>query len=497
MEKGTQTVPSPSIFSAEATSPHPQSSIWRRLKQWNTRFEAFIGLESRGIARVLPSERQPITPSSYLQIALLWISCDLTANSITLAMLGPLVFELSFKDSALCAVFGIVTRYFMGYYPSKICCILSIVIMLGYGTINCIITGQLLSAVQGNGMSLVVGIIIVAVITLVVAVVGMKAFHTYEHYAWIPQVIVFFVLVGSAGPQFDTLSPSAGDNTTVIGHRLSYLVLCLSSPLAWAACAADFFVYYPPSMPKRGIFLSTYIGNALAFCFAYLLGIGLASGVAQNPAWASAYSSSQGALILAGFSGLRGFGSFCGVVLALGVIADQIAATYSSALVLQMLDRRVARAPRWLLTCLIVAIYTACALGGRNYLFDIFQNFLALMGYWVGIFLCIALEEQVLFRAARSKRMRPSEQETEELDDGYDWDVWNDWRAVPVGLAALAAFLLGWVGAVICMDQAWYVGSIARMVGRDGADLGLWVGIGFTLLTYPPLRALELRRFGR
>lgn len=391
----------------------------------------------------------------------------------------------------------IVTRYFMGYYPSKICCILSIVIMLGYGTINCIITGQLLSAVQGNGMSLVVGIIIVAVITLVVAVVGMKAFHTYEHYAWIPQVIVFFVLVGSAGPQFDTLSPSAGDNTTVIGHRLSYLVLCLSSPLAWAACAADFFVYYPPSMPKRGIFLSTYIGNALAFCFAYLLGIGLASGVAQNPAWASAYSSSQGALILAGFSGLRGFGSFCGVVLALGVIADQIAATYSSALVLQMLDRRVARAPRWLLTCLIVAIYTACALGGRNYLFDIFQNFLALMGYWVGIFLCIALEEQVLFRAARSKRMRPSEQETEELDDGYDWDVWNDWRAVPVGLAALAAFLLGWVGAVICMDQAWYVGSIARMVGRDGADLGLWVGIGFTLLTYPPLRALELRRFGR
>jgi purine-cytosine permease-like protein len=26
--------------------------------------------------------------------------------------------------------------------------------------------------------------------------------------------------------------------------------------------------------------LSTYIGNALAFCFAYLLGIGLASGVA-------------------------------------------------------------------------------------------------------------------------------------------------------------------------------------------------------------------------
>lgn len=83
-----------------------------------------------------------------------------------------------------------------------------------------------------------------------------------------------------------------------------------------------------------------------------------------------------------------------------------------------MLDRRVAHAPRWLLTCLIVVIYTACALGGRNYLFNIFQNFLALMGYWVGIFLTIALEEQVLFRAARSKRVLSSERKAGGLTTG-------------------------------------------------------------------------------
>ena len=111
MEKGHEAVPFPSttMSSTEATSSaYNQSPIWQRLKQWNARFEAFTGLESRGIARVLPSERLPITLSSYLQIALLWISCDLTVNSITLAMLGPLVFELSFKDSALCAVFGVL-----------------------------------------------------------------------------------------------------------------------------------------------------------------------------------------------------------------------------------------------------------------------------------------------------------------------------------------------------------------------------------------------------
>jgi purine-cytosine permease-like protein len=68
----------------------------------------------------------------------------------------------------------------MGYWPSKICALLNIVIMVGYGMIDCIIGGQLLSAVSGGSMSIVVGIIIVALISWVVAVFGMAIFHAYE-----------------------------------------------------------------------------------------------------------------------------------------------------------------------------------------------------------------------------------------------------------------------------------------------------------------------------
>jgi purine-cytosine permease-like protein len=49
----------------------------------------------------------------------------------------------------------------MGYYPSKICTLLQIVLMEGYGTLSCIIGGQVLSAVSGGGMSIVVGVVIV------------------------------------------------------------------------------------------------------------------------------------------------------------------------------------------------------------------------------------------------------------------------------------------------------------------------------------------------
>lgn len=382
----------------------------------------------------------------------------------------------------------------MGYYTSKICAALNVIIMLGYGTVNCVIAGQILSAVQGGGMSVIVGIVIVAAITLVVSVFGMKLFHTYERYAWLSQLLLFFVLIGSAGPRFNTSTVSTGSPFTVAGHRISFLSLCMSSPLAWAPSAADYFVYYPSTAPIYKIFLSTYSSNVLAFCLCYLLGVGLASGVAGNPAWADAYSQSQGALILVGYQGLGRFGSFCGVIIALGVTADNIAATYSAGITLQILSRKVAKVPRWVLTCGILAVYTACAIGGRESLFAIIQNFIALMGYWVIIFVVIVMQEQFLFRPSRVKRAVARSSDPAGLDDGFDWDAWDISELMPFGLASLLAFLIGWAGAIIGMDQAWYTGPVARTAG---GDIGLWMGAGFAMITYPVLRILELRHIGR
>lgn len=64
-------------------------------------------LEARGIARVREDERmKKLSWISYLQACLLWASINLAANNITLGMLGPAVYGLSFRDASLCAVFG-------------------------------------------------------------------------------------------------------------------------------------------------------------------------------------------------------------------------------------------------------------------------------------------------------------------------------------------------------------------------------------------------------
>jgi purine-cytosine permease-like protein len=70
----------------------------------------------------------------------------------------------------------------MGYYPSKIACLLNIVIMLGYGMIDCLVGGQVLSAVAGGRLTVAVGIVIIAVLTWIVVIFGMGLFHIYERY---------------------------------------------------------------------------------------------------------------------------------------------------------------------------------------------------------------------------------------------------------------------------------------------------------------------------
>ena len=63
-------------------------------------------LEIRGIQRVEEHEKVKISWLAYLQVFVLWVSVNLAANNITLGMLGPAVYGLSFRDASFCAVFG-------------------------------------------------------------------------------------------------------------------------------------------------------------------------------------------------------------------------------------------------------------------------------------------------------------------------------------------------------------------------------------------------------
>ncbi|KAF2644544.1 hypothetical protein P280DRAFT_465861 [Massarina eburnea CBS 473.64] len=472
-------------------------------KSWERQFAEY-NLEARGIQRVEPDERHDLHSLGYGQITIFWLSINLAANNVTLGMLGPAVFELGFLDSCLCAVFGmlvgslpvaylaamgpksgnrtmIFSRYIMGWWPSKLVVVLNIIVLLGYALIDCVVAGQILSAVSADTMSVVVGIIIVAVITWVITTIGYQAFHYYERYAWLPQIVVFSILAGVAGPSFDIGAGSLVTGRTLAANRLSFFGLSLAAAITYSGGAADYFVYYPEHVSKWKIFAATMLGLSASFTFAFILGIGLGSGMATNEGWKASYDISQGALIVAGYKPLNGFGSFCSVVVGLGLIANAIGPTYSSGIDAQILGRWASNVPRVVWNTIGVIIYTVCALAGRAHLAAIFTNFLALMGYWLSIWVAIVLEEHFIFRRKT----------------GFHWAVWNEQKKLPLGIAALIAFLVGWAGAILCMAQVWYIGPIAKLVGDYGADMGNYVGFTWAAVVYPPIRFWELKRFGR
>ena len=204
--------------------------------------------------------------------------------------------------------------------------------------------------------------------------------------------------------------------------------------------------------------------------FVEFIGIGLGSGLANNPTWGAGFGTGGvGGLITAAYAPLGRFGDFCAVVLGLGVAANMIPGNYSAAFCIQLLAPQTQSIPRVFWNSLATIVYIVCAIAGRNQLLTIFLNFLPLIGYWTIIWITITLEEQLLFRRKR----------------GYNWSDWDQPKKLPIDIAAFLSFLVGWAGAILCMSQAYYVGPIAKMVP---ADMGLPISAAWAAVVYPGLR---------
>ncbi|KAJ4291041.1 Vitamin B6 transporter [Kalmusia sp. IMI 367209] len=475
----------------EATTVEEQMGISEpvnRLERWANKLDALAGVEARGIERI-PEEVRERTLSirDYLQMFIIFHEEPVmeAKHWDSICMFGTIFGSIC---TGYIATFGPrsglrtlnVAKYTMGWWPSKLCVILNLVIELGYGLIDCLVGGLLLSAVNGGGMSVIVGIVIVAVITWVIATFGIQWFHKFEAFVWAPTVLVLFVLIGVAGPHFDTTTPSRGSGATLAGNRVSYFFLTASGPLGWSSASADYVTYYPKTTNRYIVFATTAGGITCGKLLIEFLGIGLGAGLLNNPSWEAAFDAKGvGALVVESYSPLGNFGKFCAVVLALCIAANNIPGTYAAALNFQQLGRPFAKVPRVIWSTFACVVFTIIAIAGRDRLFDIFINFLSLIGYWTMIWITMTFEDEFLFRKGN-----------------FNWEIWDRKDLLPHGCAAFFAFLVGWAGAILGMYQTWYTGPIGGLIG-DGADIGLPIALGWTALVYPPARWLELKVLGR
>jgi NCS1 nucleoside transporter family len=332
-----------------------------------------------------------------------------------------------------------------------------------------------------------VGIIVIAGGTLLVTLFGYKVVHTYERYSWIPCLIIFLIVLGEFAHSGKFENIAMGSGKAEAGAALSFAASVFGFATGWTSYAADYTVYQPVGRSRKSVFLWTFAGLAFPLLFTEMLGAAIATAMAANNGdniYMDGYGHSGiGGLLAAVLSPLGRFGEFCLVILALSIIANNCPNIYSVSLSLQLLARKSQRVPRFVWTFIGTLVYCAIAIPGYSHFESVLENFMLLIAYWLAIYEGISLSEHIFFKRGFS---------------GYHPEDYLSKDKLPPGYAAITAFAIGVMGAILGMAQVWFVGPIGKLCGTEyGGDVGFELAFAFSATSFCFLRYFEKKHFGR
>ncbi|KAI1099954.1 purine-cytosine permease [Jackrogersella minutella] len=471
------------------------------------RFAGRFGVEARGIERVPSDER---TDSSMSQIGTMWFSANLVVSSFAIGALGQPVFALGFVDTALTIIFinvlgllpvaffstfgpkfglrqMVLSRFYFGYYGVKLIAIFNILACIGWASVNVIVGAQFFHAVNADVPGWA-GILVIAFATLIICTFGYKIVHAYEKWSCIPMFVIFMIVLGifAHSGEFNSLLPLE-TGTSEAGNVLSFAASVFGFATGWTSYAADYTVYQPVGRSRKSIFLWTFGGLSTALCFTQLLGAAIATAMVNNENYLDAYNDAHigGLLAEVLVPRLGRFGEFCVVLLGLSIIGNNCPNAYSVSLSLQVLSEHTQRVPRFIWTLVATGVYIAIAIPGYNNFEDTLESFMLIIGYWLAIYEGVSLTEHFVFRRGSFAAYRPED--------------YMDPKRLPPGIAAVTAFAIGVMGAVLGMAQQWFVGPIGKLCGSPeyGGDVGFELAFAFAATSYAGLRAVERAYFKR
>ncbi|KAJ7826594.1 hypothetical protein B0H14DRAFT_2817032 [Mycena olivaceomarginata] len=258
---------------------------------------------------------------------------------------------------------------------------------------------------------------------------------------------------------------------------LSFMGVIFGFAIGWVSLASDYNVYQPASTPAWKTFAWTYAGLIFPLVLIQWLGAALMA--------ADELGGLLGAVLI---PVVGNFGRFCMVLLVLSVVANNIINVYSMGLSISVVGIWLAKVPRLIWPIVITAIYIPIAIAGANSFSSSLENFMNVLGYWLSIFVVVVLLEHFIFRGGDFARYDAAES-------------WNKSERVPIGIAAVIAFLFGALGTAMGMAQIWYIGKIGALVGGAanpfGGDIGFELAGAFAGSCMYLHATLELKKFGR
>ncbi len=450
-----------------------------------------LAVEQRGIQRVMDEER---TSQTSLQTGILWFTVNFVLSAVTTGALAIPAFGLGLWDSiaailifnalgilpvALFCTLGpltglrqmVIARFAFGWDGAKLTALFNIAACIGWSCVNAIIGGVLFHSIWHWPFA--VCLLIIAGLTTLVSVYGNDLVQRYERYAWIPLAVVFIIIAITAAPHMHaTATPAI--KMAWFASWISYGGAIVGFAIGWSSYASDYSVYVRKSVPAKGIFWWTFIGEFAACVLLQVLGVLLTT-------W---HNTAFGTDVLS--LAVQPLGTVWAdiilLLLVLSVIANNIPNDYSLGLTVQVLGQSWEAVKRWVWTLVGAAIYTAIGLyvvAVRGFtVAESLTFFLLIISYWLGPFSVILALEHFVFRKGR-----------------YDLSSWDDPGRIQRGLTpALIAFIVGLVGAALGANQMGLDYSLIGPVGKwFGGDLGFELGTVLAGLTFYVLRRREVR----
>lgn len=482
-----------------------EPGILGALRRFEARMDRTMGVESHAIDRKTEADKRPVHWHEELTMAFLWASGTMGISCFATGFLGW-EFGLDLKQSVLicifasilggavsayCATFGAamglrqisVSRFSFGWYPNKLIAFLNGIEQLGWAAVASISGGLALTAVADGHISLVVGVVIIAGISLLISFLGLHYILIYERYAWMVYFVVFMIIFGMVGPHADNVSPPTVTGENLSGSLLSLVAIIYGSSASWATMISDYYVHYPTNTSRLKIFILSTLGIGIPTAIGMTAGAVVASALNNNQSWANAYTNQGLGFLIRDVLHPRGFSKFILVLFSLSGINTNIISIYSSAISFQQMARPLAKIPRFIWILLCFGVVLGLAIGGREKLDTYLQDFLSLLGYWCTSYFSILLLEHSIFRKRNF--------------ENYDLEGWNDPSRLPIGLGASFAFLMGVVAWCMGMDETWFVGPLASLIGSAGGDVANEFTLVVTVISYLPARYLERKLIGR
>lgn len=482
--------------SSQASNTEVQETKINFVDRWAHKLKA----ETKGIDLVTDEEK---TDTSVWNAATMWLSANLVIATFALGALGITVFNLAFGQAVLTIIFFaaignftvayfscfgpvlglrqmILSRLMIGDVTVRIFSAINVVACVGWGAVNIMSSAQLLHIVNNGALPPWAGCLILVLCTILVTFFGYHVIHLYEKWSWIPNLIIFIIIIVRFAMSGNFKSANFVGGETTAGNVLSFGSTIYGFATGWTTYASDYTVYQPRNTNLLKLFTAIFLGIYLPTVFILILGAACATGIKSDPQWASMYNEySVGGLVYSILvtNSLHGFGQFCCVVLALSTVANNIPNMYSMALSAQTVWTKFHKIPRVAWTIIGNGATLAICIPAYYKFESVMENFMNLISYYLAIYESLLLSSHLIWHKGKFR--------------SYDYERYNDKSYYPIGLAGTFGFCCGVAGVVLGMNQTWYSGVIGRQIGDFGGDIAFELAMGFEFIGFNVTRYFE------